>query len=461
MKYLSKNKRTFSLWIFLSFATSAAFSQEQLFLIDGVAVVIGAQTIKHSDLDKRIYAYALQSGISEEEVSRCQTLEQMMTEKLMAHQARIDSVLPKPSEINAQVDQRLDYIMQRVGSRERLEAFYRKPFAVIKDEMYEQIKALLTAQRMKQKVMLEVQVSPYEVSAYYKSTPRDSLPDVEEQVQLLRIVKYLKPSLSSRQAAIEKLKSIKRDILSGSSTFKSKAVLYSQDPGSTSTGGLYNNVRKGQFVKEFEAVAFNLKEGEISDPFLTKYGYHIVKLISRKGSNIDLRHILIKPELGAEVIERTTAELDSIKDEVLDGTLQFPEAAFQFSDETREKGKEVKDVFTADVKSLDRGVHMAIDEMDQGAISAPLLEQDEKEAISTLSLYKLIKKLPRHKADYKEDFLLLKNLITEKKREQVLKKWIADRKKEVYIWLGDQISDCEQTKSWKKGEVDPTRNGEG
>lgn len=452
MKYLSKGKRAFFLSIFLGLSSVfPIFSQGQLFLIDGIAVVIGGETIKYSDLDKRVIAYAMQSGLSETEVSRCQTLKKMMEEKLLAHQAKQDSILPKPSEIEAQLEQRLEYIMQRVGSRESLEAFYRKPYAMIKDEMYAQIEALLTAQRMQQKIMSEVQVSPYEVKTYYNSKPKDSLPEVEAQVQVLRIVKYLKPSQASSQAIVEKLKSIKRDILSGTSTFKSKAILYSQDPGSSSKGGLYINVKKGQFVKEFEAVAFNLKEGEVSDPFRTKYGYHIVKLLSRKGSNVDLRHILIKPELDAEALERTTTYLDSIKNGILDGELTFLEAVKSFSDEAKTDEQQATMILTQEVKNLPREVHMALESMDQGAISQPIFVEDERQALTSLSLYKLIKKIPRHKAGYQADFLMLKNLIAEKKRKKALEKWILDKKKQVYIWLGDEVSECQQAENNRSG----------
>lgn len=448
MKILQRGSFLFFLWI----PFSVVAQEGSLFLIDGVGVVIGSQMIKQSDMDKQIIQYAMQSGQIEEEVARCEVLEKMMLDKLLIHQAKLDSITPKESEIKAQVEQRLQYILGRVGSKENLESFYKKSLTVIKAEMHDQISQLLTAQRMQQKIISDANVSPYDVRKFYDAMPLDSFPQVDEQVRLLELKKKLEPSDEARQEAIDRLTQIKEDVLAGAS-FKSKAVLYSQDPGSISKGGLYENVRRGQFVKEFEAVAFNLWEGDISDPFLTKFGYHIVQVLRRKGNKIDLRHILIKPVIDAQTEEYAINTLDSLRKLLVSDQLTFDQASKFLKKDTYRTDQNQSEEKKVDVKDLSREVHFAIKDLEERQISDPVREEDERSGDQTITLYKIIRKIPKHQADYQEDFLIFKNLALQESRKNILDSWISEKRKRTYIWLGEEASQCDFAPDWKGQEV--------
>jgi peptidyl-prolyl cis-trans isomerase SurA len=261
----------------------------------------------------------------------------LLFQKLLVHHAEVDSVEVGDEEVEGNMDRRIQQLIAQMGGdRRKLEDYYGKSIIEIKEEMRPLMKEQLTAQRMQFAITDGVEVTPTEIQEFYNSIPQDSLPLINTEVELAQIVKYPDVAEEAKQEVIDKLNDLRERILNGSS-FASMAILYSEDPGSNKNGGMYNGIKRGQFVKEFEAVAFNLQADEVSEPFETEYGYHIVQLIQKRGEELDLRHILIKPKLSQENLEEAKAFLDSISSMITAGNLTWDEAAEQFSDDEQTK----------------------------------------------------------------------------------------------------------------------------
>jgi peptidyl-prolyl cis-trans isomerase SurA len=264
-----------------------------------------------------------------------------------------------------------------------------------------------------------------------------------------------KPILSkdTKDATIKKLNDIRNDILEYGASFKTKAILYSEDPGSASKGGAYYGVRKGQFVKPFEEVAFNLQEGEISEPVETEFGFHIIQLIQRKGEELDLRHILIKPIIKQEDLDETRAALDSIKANILRGELTFEEAAKEFSDEesTKFNGGTMINQQTGDnyfeLNQLPRDIYFKIDASQEGDISDVIYQETER-GEKQFSIIKLVKRIPPHKADFAQDFQKIKQMALAEKKNKINEEWIKNNMSNVYIQIGEQYKFCNYNNPW-------------
>ena len=357
-------------------------------------------------------------------------------------------------EVQMSLERRIDYFVQQIGSRQKLEQYYDKSIVEIKEEMEQLVRDQLTAQRMMREITQDVEITPSEVREYYKSIGKDSLPLVNTEVEYAQIIKYPDVSEEAKNAAIERLKELKKRVEEGSS-FSTMAILYSEDPGSAKAGGEYIGIKRGQFVKEFEAVAFNLKAGEISEPFRTEYGYHIVQLQKRRGEELDLRHILIKPKISAENLEEAQHFLDSLKDQIELEITSFEDAAEQFSDDENSKlnGGVVVNPQTTDSRwetsQLDKGIFYVIDGLDKMEISEPSFfrQPDGKEGYR---LVRLLDKTEAHVADLKTDYQRLQNVALQKKKDEEVQKWVEDKLTKTYVRVNNDYFNCNFQRNWIK-----------
>ncbi len=421
-------------------------------VIDGVAAVVGKSVILNSDIDKGIMQYKAQ-GVAITDGMDCQVFEDLMVEKLLVHQAIIDSVEVSNDEVNRSVDQRLQMLIQRVGSLEKLEDFYNKTEEELKDEMFDILKDQLLAQRMQQTIIADVDVTPEEVRTYFNNIPEADRPQFGTEVVLAHIVK--KPILSkeTKDATIAKLNEIRKDIVENGASFKMKAILYSEDPGSAGKGGAYYGVKKGQFVKPFEEVAFNLQEGEVSEPFETEFGFHIVQLIKRKGEELDLRHILIKPILRAEDLEETQATLDSIKSKIIQGEITFSEAAKEFSDDETTKFNDGIMINPRtqeghfELNQLDKDIYFSVQGLNVGDISDVIYRETDR-GKKEFVIVKLIERIPPHTADYSKDYQKIKQMALAEKKSKVSDDWIKEHVSNAYIKINDKFKKCDFKNPW-------------
>lgn len=422
-------------------------------VVDGIAAVVGKSVILNSDIEKGIMQYKAQ-GVSISDGMDCQIFEDLMVEKLLVHQAVVDSVEVSNDEVTRSVDQRLQMLIQRVGSIEELENFYNKTEDELKDEMFDILKDQLMAQRMQQEIIMNVDVTPEEVRTFFNNIPEEDLPQFGTEVILAHIVK--KPILSkeTKEATIVKLNDIRTDILENGSSFKTKAILYSEDPGSSGKGGAYYGVKKGQFVKPFEEAAYNLQEGEISQPFETEFGFHIVQLIKRKGEQLDLRHILIKPLIRPEDLQETQATLDSIKSKIIKEEITFSEAAKEFSDDETTKFNDGIMINPRtqeghfELNQLDKDIYFKVEGLEVGDISDVLYretERGEKEFV----IVTLLERIAPHTADFSKDYQKIKQMALAEKKNKVSDQWIKDHVSNAYIRIGKKFDRCEFDNPWR------------
>ena len=443
-------------YIFLLIAVvfTSNYSQAQdKHVVDGIAAVVGESVILNSDIEKGIMQYKAQ-GVSISDGMDCQIFEDLMVEKLLVHQAVVDSVEVSNDEVERSVDQRLQMLISRVGSIKELEDFYNKTEEELRDEMFDILKDQLLAQRMQQEIIMNVDVNPEEVRTYFNNIPKEDLPQFGTEVVLAHIVK--KPILSkeTKDATIAKLNDIRTDILENGSSFKTKAILYSEDPGSSGKGGAYYGVKKGQFVKPFEEAAFNLQEGEISEPFETEFGFHIVQLIKRKGEQLDLRHILVKPIIRAEDLEETQATLDSIKSKITRGDITFSEAAKEFSDDETTKFNDGVMINPRtqeghfELNQLDKDIYFKVEGMEVGQISDIIYRETER-GEKQFVIVTLLERIAPHTADFSKDYQKIKQMALAEKKSKVSDDWIKDHVSEAYIRIGTKFNSCEFKNPWK------------
>lgn len=446
------NIRNSLILLVLILGANLSIAQEK-HVVDGIAAVVGKSVILNSDIEKGIMQYKAQ-GVSISEGMDCQIFEDLMVEKLLVHQAIVDSVEVANDEVIRSVEQRLQMLIQRVGSIEELEKFYNKTEDELKDEMYDILKDQLMAQRMQQEIIMNVDVTPDEVRTFFNNIPKEDLPQFGTEVVLAHIVK--KPILSkeSKDVTIEKLNDIRTDILENGSSFKTKAILYSEDPGSSGKGGAYYGVKKGQFVKPFEEAAFNLQEGEISQPFETEFGFHIVQLIKRKGEQLDLRHILIKPLTRPEDLQETQAALDSIRSKIIQEETTFSEAAEEFSDDETTKFNDGMMINPRtqeghfELNQLEKDIYFKVEGMEVGDISSVIYRETERGEREFI-IVTLLERIAPHTADFSKDYQKIKQMALGEKKNKVSDQWIKDHVSNAYIKISDKFDRCEFDNPWR------------
>lgn len=424
--------------------------QAQPMLIDGVIAQVGKEIILKSDLDQTADAQKRQApGV---EIEMCRVFEDLLMEKLLLHQAALDSVEVGDDEVQANIDRRIQVFIQQIGSQAKLEQYYGKSVLEIREEMAPLIKNQLTAQRMLQEINGGVEITPSEVREFFDGIPKDSLPLINAEMEYAEIVVFPEVSNEAKQDAINKLKEIKERIQNGSS-FSTMAVLYSEDPGSSRNGGEYKGIKRGQFVKEFEAVAFNLALNEISDPFKSEYGYHIVQVQRKIGQELDLRHILIKPKITADNLEEAQLRMDSLRTAINQGTISFADAAEKFSDaeESRLNGGRVMNPQTGDSRwetgQLDKSIFYALESIEEGTITEPVFfrTRDEKEG------YKLIKLIDRseaHVAEMALDYQRIKQIALAYKKQDVLEEWTQEKIQDTFVRVNNEYLQCTFERQW-------------
>ena len=424
------------------FFGTATIALAQPVLADGVVAVVGTEIILRSDVS------IMKETLKREGQDRsdCEVLNELILEKLLVHHAAIDSVVVDDAEVDDNISRRLEQLIAQIGSERRLTEYYNKSIIEIKEEMRPLMRNQLTAQRMQSTITENVKVTPVEVENAIKALPLDSLPLIGTEVELAQIIINPKVSEKAEQEAIERLEQLRTRILNGSS-FATMAILYSEDPGSNRNGGEYKGIKRGQFVKEFDAVSYNLEVGEISKPFKTEFGYHIVQLQAKRGEELDLRHILVKPKLEQKDLDAAQSRLDSIRGAIVAGTITFETAAERFSEdeETKLNGGIMLNPNTMDVTfnldQLDRGIFYAIQNLKVDELSEAALVRDAqgKEYFRVLHLRN---KIDPHRANLKQDLALLKQYVENQRRQQTMDAWVARKKAETALRVNGELADC-------------------
>jgi peptidyl-prolyl cis-trans isomerase SurA len=443
--------------IILFFQVQYILGQESVkFKLDGVASVVGDYVILDSDIDKTFSEMESQ-GISTKNVTRCELLSKLMEDKLYAHHAIQDSLEVSDTEIYSYVDQSIEYFTEQLGSLEKVLEFYNKKDELsFRDELYQLNKIQKLSQLMQANIVEDVEVTPEEVKLFYESIPSIDLPIFGTELEISQIV--IEPNVSDEEKnrVIDLLNSFKNDVEEKGLSFASKAILYSQDPGSRANGGKYTLHRKRpRMVKEFRDVAFSLEEGEISSPFKSEFGWHILTVEKIRGQQVDIRHILITPNVDESKLSESKKLLDTIRKRILDKEIQFKDAAFNFSfeKETRNNGGKLINPITGDTRfeltKMDPKLYNQVKNLNQGEISLPLLETDR----SGLKKYKIImvsKRFEEHVADFSKDFTKIKELALKDKQLKTVKKWLRFKIDETFVNVNKSFRECSFSNNWIK-----------
>jgi peptidyl-prolyl cis-trans isomerase SurA len=424
--------------------------------IDGVSAVIGDYVILDSDVDKTILEMESQ-GIDVRGISKCQLLGKLMEDKLYAHHAIQDSLEVNVEEVYSTVDQIIDNFTQQLGSIEKVLEFYNKEDeATFRQDIFEINKVQKLSSMMQSQIIENVEVTPEEVRVFFESIPEIDLPTFGTELEISQIVIEPEVSEAEKDRIVNQLRTFREDVLERGSSFASKAILYSQDPGSRATGGKYTlNRKRPQMVKEFRDEAFSLEEGEISEPFKTDFGWHILMVDKIRGQEVDVRHILLTPKIEPAQLAEAKKKLDTIRKRIVDKEISFKDAALAFSSEkeTRFNGGVLINPQTGDTRfeltNLDPVLYSQIRNLEDNEISAPLMEEDR----SGLKKYKILKvsnRFDEHKADYSTDYVKIKALALKEKQLNTIKEWMQEKIESTYIYLNKSNRNCEFTNNWLK-----------
>ena len=420
-------------------------------VIDEVVAVVGSHMIMLSDIEQQSMQLKAQGNTAGGEGLRCQIIESMLFQKLLLNQAEFDSIKITDEEVEGTLDSKMRYYVQQFGSREKLEEFYKKSVDDIKIEFREPVREQLLEEQMQQKITADIKVTPSEVKTYFNNLPADSIPIIATEYEIGEIVKDPPLSPEELNAAKEKISALRQRIVKGEK-FATLAILYSEDPGSAPKGGELGLFGRGDMYAEFEAAAFSLKKGEVSDVIKTKAGFHILQLIERRGEYVNVRHILIIPKTSATDVMSAKLKLDSIADLIRKDSIKFERAAIKFSDNpNRINGGLLINPASGNTRfqanQLEREVFFVIDKMKVGDISKPVPMTNEEGKEAYRLLYLKVRTEP-HRASLKEDYSQIQEWALTKKRAETIDKWIGKKLKSSYVHVNDNYKSCKFTHKW-------------
>lgn len=423
-------------------------------LVDGVQGVIGDYVILNSDITKQELNLSSRAR-TELNITRCQLMESIIREKMYAHHAVQDSIIVTDDQVESQTEQQIQGITARVGGEEKLlELYNMESMSQVRTELNRLNRDRILAERMEQAITAEVEITPEEVRQFFVSLEEDEIPMFNTEVEVAQIVLKPEPSEEAVAEVKKRLNKFREDILNGAS-FRTKAILYSDDVESGRDGGRLTLRRESPFVKEFKDVAFSLDEGEISKPFETQFGWHILKVDKIRGQVRDVSHILLFPFISTEQVEKTRNRLEQVRDSIVLGQLEFGDAARRISDEeeTAKSGGKLINPRTGapriDLSKSDPELVKNVQLLDEGDISE-IIEAKDPLQRKYFKLIYLIDKIDDHKADYATDFLKIKELALSDKKVKVIEEWQNKKLSDTYVKIGSEFEDCEFLFDWTK-----------
>lgn len=422
-------------------------------MLDRVVAQVGSEIILLSDVEERVAQAKEQQGAISEGI-RCQVIESVMLGKLMVNQAKLDSVEVSDQMVDANLDQRFDYIMNLFNNDpEQFRAYYGRGIDEMREFMRAELKDDMIMQEMRRKITSEIQITPKEVTEFYNAIPKDSLPYFNSEVEISELVYIPTASEEAKKEAIDKLNDLK-DRIEGGESFEELAKIYSDDFGSARNGGTLGWMKRGSLVPEYEAVAYNMEPNELSDVTESEFGFHLIQLLERRGNSILTRHILVKPQITEDDLSIARELLDSLKNAVMLDSLPFQDAVKEFSHDKVQSyynGGRVTNQATGntffEIADLDPETFFAIDTLQIGEVAGPVEIIDEAGEV-TFKLFKLDSRTDPHVANLRQDYTKIQEAAVNKKRAKVFDEWANEVIDATYIQVIPEYSDCPNLKSW-------------
>ena len=440
-------KKTFFLF-FIPFSNNSQ-------VIDKILAQVGDNIILLSDIQQRKLSM-INEGKKLDDNSECFLLEELLYQELLLNQALLDSIVIPDQQVDADMENRLRFLENKMGSREKLEEFYGKSVMQIKDEQRETIKNQMLSQEMQRSINANVSVTPKEVKAFFKSIPKDSIPFINMKLSFQQIVFFPKITPDDKKIALDKLKEIYNSILNDNKSFETMARIHSMDPGSAPQGGLISASR-GMMVPQFEATVLNLEPGEISDVFETTYGFHIVKLISRLGDDYTCQHILIMPEFSNDAINNAALRMDTCYNLLSTNEISWNDAVKKFSNDikTNQNNGVITNPITGeqtwdmkDLNEVDQQIYLLTDALEKGDFSKPSLYTDIFERKQGIRIVRLLERYKPHKANLNQDYSLVKRAAENDKKQKTIDKWIKSKIGNAYIRIDESLHSCPFRNDW-------------
>lgn len=427
-------------------------------IVDEVIWVVGDEAILKSDVEA-MRIQAQQEGVRWKGDPDCAIPEQIAVQKLYLHQAAIDSIEVTEAEISAGIEQQIEYMISVIGSREKLEEYHKKNMSQIRSELRETFRDRQMIQGMQRQLVKDITVTPADVRRYFADLPQDSIPFVPTEVEVQIISQTPKVDQEEVNRVKEELRDYTDRVNRGETTFQTLARMYSEDPGTARRGGELGYTGRGTLDQAFANVAFNLTDPKkISKIVESEFGFHIIQLIDKRGDKVNVRHILRKPVVSQEAIDRSLVRLDSIRTDIMDGKFTFDVGASMISDdkETRNNNGLMANVTQNgrtsrfQLQDLPSEIARAVDTLKVGEISKPFQMINERGKTMCV-IAKLKSRTEGHKATITEDFQVMKDVVVEKRRQEKLHEWVVNKIKSTYVRVNDRYKDCEfEYQGWIK-----------
>lgn len=417
-------------------------------VVDEVAWVVGDEAIFRSDIEEQ-YAQMRSEGTSISGDPYCVIPERLAIEKLYLHQAKIDTIEAPEGQVQSSVDRRIQFFIANLGSKEKVEEYFRKPLPALREQLIDVMRNNYIVDQVQNSLTKDIKATPNDVKKYFQSLPDDSIPYVPMQVEAQIVT--LNPVIPAQE--IEDVKARLRDyadrVNRGESSFSSLAILYSED-GSNMQGGELGFHGRADFVPEFSNVAFNLNDPKkVSRIVETEYGYHIIQLIEKRGDQVNVRHILLRPHVSDKDLADATSRLDSIRKEIVGGAFTFEEAARYVSQDkdTRNNRGVMMNQRTGssrfELQDLPPEVARRLDNMNVGDISDAFIMKDATKNKDVAAIVKLTHRVPGHRATLTEDYNLIKQMYEARRKQEILDQWVDNKIKETYVKISDGWSGCD------------------
>ena len=429
------------------FSSEVVIAQDNV--IDEVIWIVGEEAILRSEVEEeRLRAQYEGQPIAGDPY--CVIPEQLAIQKLFLHQAELDSIEVNESSVSGQVDMRMNYYISQIGSKEKMEEYFRKTSSEIREEMMTMVRNQMIIQQMQAKLTENINPTPAEIRRYYNSLPQDSIPMVPAQVEVQILSIEPTVPLEETERIKTRLREFTERVHSGSADFSMLARLYSEDVESAKRGGELGFVGKGQLVSEFANVAFNLTDPKrVSRIVQTEYGYHIIQLIEKKGDRINCRHILLKPRVSVDDKVRAVERLDSIRGLVVDSGMVFELAVAQFSEDknTMMSGGTMTNMNTGaskfEYQDLPPEIAKQIYVLQEGEVSQPFAMVDRTKNKEICAIVRLKSKRDAHKANLVDDFQVIRDMYAQKLSGELIDKWIRDKQQEIYVSIDPSWRGCD------------------
>ena len=436
-------------FVLLSFLSTYSYSQ----IVDEIVAVVGNEVVLVSDIESQYLQYLSQGHTNSEEV-KCQIIEDVLYQKLLVHQAKLDSTDVSDDDVNQEVERRLNYFISELGSKESVEQYFKKSMPKLKIELYDVIYNQLLTQRMQSGITSSESITPEEVKLFFTELKRSSdIPIIPTKIEISQIIKIPEISLDEKSRIRKKLISFRERITNGED-FTVLATLYSDDTESAKNGGELGFAIRGQLVPEFESAAFALKGDEISEVIETQFGYHIIQLIERRGETVNVRHILLKPKVSSASLLEAKTQLEKIEKLIKSKEITFNQAARLHSDEMSKNNGGLminpqtgSSLFT--VEELPLNIRYSAERMNEGDVSSisQFIMDDGKKAYR---IVKVTKKIKEHDANLIDDFSLINDAALNAKKQYKISEWVDEKIKKTYIRIDYDYNNCDVLNKWKK-----------